>query len=43
MDFLASNDMNAEMSVLMRGGARTTFYISNLHIEGKVSGNRLFV
>ncbi|KAG0559689.1 hypothetical protein KC19_10G123500 [Ceratodon purpureus] len=36
MDFYSSNDMYAEMSVVMRGRLSTTFHISNLHIEGKV-------
>ena len=37
MDFCASDDMSAEMTVQMKGtGARTTFYVSNLHMEGKV-------
>lgn len=36
MEFHSGDDMNAEISVLTRGGTTTTFYISHLHIEGKV-------
>jgi hypothetical protein len=39
MEFASGEDMSAEMSVALRrryGGFRTTFYISKLHIEGKV-------
>jgi hypothetical protein len=40
MEFASGDDMSAEMSVALLprrfGGFRTTFYISKLHIEGKV-------
>jgi hypothetical protein len=39
MEFASGEDMSAEMSVALcrrYGGFRTTFYISKLHIEGKL-------
>lgn len=39
MEFFSGNDMNAEMviqTIRSLGGFKSTFYISNLHIQGTV-------
>ena len=41
MDFCSSDDMKAEMTVQTYPRWRTTFYISNLRIHGKVRNKSL--
>ncbi len=47
MEFASGDDMSAEMSVALLprrfGGFRTTFYISKLHVEGKVILPEIFI
>lgn len=41
MEFLSDKDMNAQMTVLIKG-IKTTFYISNLYIKGTVCTRHMF-